>query len=160
MRIAIYPGSFDPITNGHIDILKRALKVFDKVIVLVAINPKKKPFFSTEERVEMIKQVIKDEGIKNAEVDSYLGLTVEYARTHNAPYIVRGLRAVSDYEYEFQIASANEFIDSDVESIFFMSHNDTSFISSSMILELHANKVDVSHLVPKEVMNRLNKKGN
>ena len=160
MRIAIYPGSFDPITNGHLDILKRSLKVFDKVVVLVAVNSKKKPYFSVEERVDMIRKVIEDEGIENAEVDSYSGLTVDYARAHNAPYIVRGLRAVSDYEYEFQIASANEFIDSDIESIFFMSHNSTSFISSSMILELHENKVDVSDLVPKDVMARLNKKGN
>ena len=157
MKVAIYPGSFDPITKGHLDILKRALNVFDKVIVLVAINPKKSGNFSISERVEMIKEALLEEGIENAVVDSYEGLTVDYAMEHNAPFLIRGLRAVSDFEYEFQIHSANEFANDKVDMVFFMAKNETSFISSSMIIELFNNNVDVSSLVPSSVMKRLKK---
>lgn len=152
MRVAIYPGSFDPITNGHLDILDRALKIFDKVIVLVAINPNKSSRFSVEERVAMIKEAV--EG-KNVEVDSYQGLTVEYAKAHGAKHLIRGLRAVTDFEYEFQLATANDFIDSSIDSVFLMSKNDKSFINSSMIVELHNQGQDVSSLVPLSVIKRL-----
>ena len=155
MKIAVYPGSFDPITNGHLDILKRALSVFDKVIVLVAINPDKKGTFTTEERVLMIKEAIKEMKLENVEVDSYHGLTVDYAMKHHAPYLIRGLRAVSDFEYEFQIHSANKFANDNVEMVYFMAKNETSFISSSMIMELHHNHVDVKDLVPHSVYKRL-----
>lgn len=155
MKIAIYPGSFDPITNGHIDVLKRALQVFDKVIVLVANNPEKKSRFSIKERKEMIEEALKDEHIENASVDTYDGLTVRYAKLHNATHLIRGLRAVTDFEYEFQLACANEIADKDIDMMFFMSKSDTSFISSSMILELHSNGVDVSSFVPKAVLKRL-----
>lgn len=155
MKIAIYPGSFDPITNGHIDILKRSLEVFDKVIIVVSKNPKKKGYFTVEERKEMIEEALKDEKISNATVDINEGLTVKYAKEHNAKHLIRGLRAVSDFEYEFQIASANHFADEDIDMIFFMAKNETSFISSSTILELHNNGVDVSPLVPKSVFERL-----
>ena len=152
MRTAIYPGSFDPITNGHLDILNRALEIFDKVIVLVAVNPNKKSRFSVEERIAMIKEAVDN---ANVEVDSYEGLTVEYAKAHGAKHLIRGLRAVTDFEYEFQLATANDFIDSSIDSVFLMSKNDKSFINSSMIVELYRQGQDVSSLVPPSVVKRL-----
>ena len=153
MKVAIYPGSFDPITNGHIDVLKRALQVFDKVIVLVAVNPDKHSRFSPDDRVAMIKEATQD--LDNVEVDYSTGLTVEYAKKHNVKHLIRGLRAVTDFEYEFQLAVANEFADKDIDMIFFMSHGETNFITSSMIMELNKNGVDVSTLVPNSVLKRL-----
>ena len=150
MKIAVYPGSFDPITNGHIDILDRALRVFDKVIVLVAINKEKKSRFTPSERVEMIKEALKD--YKNVEVDSTDKLTVSYAKEHGASCLIRGLRAVTDFEYEFQLATANRYIDESVDEIFFMSNHETSFISSSMIDQLYKSGVDISRLVPEAVI--------
>ena len=155
MKVAVYPGSFDPITNGHMDVLNRAVSIFDKVIVLVAINPDKKSRFSTEERVEMIKEAVAD--LPNVEVDSYSGLTVTYAREHKATHLIRGLRAVTDFEYEFQLASANDFIDSAIDSVFLMSKQEKSFINSSMIVELNSQGIDVSDLVPPSVIKRLKK---
>ena len=152
MRIAVYPGSFDPITNGHLEILDRALNIFDKVIILVAINPNKKTRFSPEERVAMIKEAIKNPRV---EVDSYHGLTVKYAKEHGASHLIRGLRAVTDFEYEFSLASANDFIDQSIDTIFLMSKAEKSFINSSMIMELFQNGVDVSSLVPPSVIKRL-----
>ena len=152
MKVAIYPGSFDPITNGHLDVLHRACKIFDKVIVLVAINPKKKSRFSPEERVEMIKEAVDN---PNVVVDAFDGLTVEYAKSHGATHLIRGLRAVTDFEYEFQLASANDFVDSNIDTVFLMSKNDKSFINSSMIMELYEAGVDVSSLVPASVVKRL-----
>ena len=155
MKVAIYPGSFDPITNGHLDILKRSLEIFDKVIVLIAVNPKKKYFFTVEERKNMILDSVEELGLKNVEVDVTDGLTVKYAKEHNAKHLIRGLRAVTDFEYEFQIASANEFADKEIDMIFFMARNETTFISSSTIMELHRNGVDVSKLVPNAVYTKL-----
>lgn len=152
MKIAIYPGSFDPITNGHLDILQRALKIFDKVIVLVAVNPDKKSRFSVQDRIEMIQEAVDN---PNVIVDSTSGLTVEYAKAHGATHLIRGLRAVTDFEYEFQLATANDFIDSSIDSVFLMSKNDKSFINSSMIVELHKQGKDVSSLVPPSVLKRL-----
>ena len=152
MKIAIYPGSFDPITNGHLEILKRALNIFDKVIILVAVNPNKKSRFSAEDRVAMIKEAIDDPRV---EVDSYSGLTVEYAKKHGASHLIRGLRAVTDFEYEFSLASANDYIDSSIDTVFLMSKAEKSFINSSMIMELHQSGVDVSSLVPPSVLKRL-----
>ena len=153
MKVAIYPGSFDPITNGHLEILKRALNIFDKVIMLVAVNDAKKSRFSVEERVAMIKEAV--EGDPRVTVDSYDGLTVEYAKSHNAQHLIRGLRAVTDFEYEFSLASANDFIDSSIDTVFLMSKAEKSFINSSMIMELHQSGVDVSSLVPASVIKRL-----
>ena len=155
MKVAIYPGSFDPITNGHLEILKRALNIFDKVIVLVAVNDAKKSRFSVEERVAMIKEAV--EGDPRVEVDSYNGLTVEYAKEHDSQHLIRGLRAVTDFEYEFSLASANDFIDSSIDTVFLMSKAEQSFINSSMIMELYQKGVDVSSLVPTSVIKRLKK---
>ena len=153
MKTAVYPGSFDPITNGHIDVLKRALDIFDKVIVLVAINPGKKSRFSVQERMDMIAEALDND--PRVEVDCYDGLTVEYAKSRGAMHLIRGLRAVTDFEYEFQLASANDFIDSSIDTVFLMSKNDKSFINSSMIMELHEKGVDVSDLVTFSVYRRL-----
>ena len=152
-KIAVYPGSFDPITNGHLDILKRALDIFDEVIVLVGVNPSKKYIFSTIERVEMIKECVNDPRVK---VDSNIGLTVKYAKDHGATHIIRGLRAVTDFEYEFQLAAANDYAaEGEIDSVFLMSKVANSFISSSSILELYRNGIDVSNLVPAPVLKRL-----
>ena len=150
MKIAIYPGSFDPITNGHLDIIKRASKLFDKVIVLLAINPDKSCRFNKEDRLNMLCEVTK--GMKNVEVDSYNGLTIEYARKHGASVLIRGLRVVSDFEYEWAYSAANEYIDKDIEMVFLMSHKELSFISSSAIDELYRSGVDISSLVPRVVL--------
>ena len=150
MTKAIYPGSFDPITNGHLDIIRRASKLFDKVIVLLAINPEKSCRFSKEDRLNMLIDVVKP--FKNVEVDSYNGLTIEYARKHGASVLIRGLRVVSDFEYEWAYSAANEYIDKDIEMVFLMSHRELSFISSSSIDELYKSGVDISSLVPKIVL--------
>ncbi len=155
MKRAIYPGSFDPITNGHLDILHRACEVFDEVIVLVAVNPNKHFNFTPKERVEMIKDAVK--GIKGVTVDYYEGLTVKYAKEHNAPHLIRGLRAVTDFEYEFQLASANEYVDESIDMVFFMARGDKTFISSSAIMELANSGVDVSKLVPDSVYQKIKK---
>lgn len=156
MKRAIYPGSFDPITNGHLDVLKRALKVFDEVIVLVAVNPEKKTKFSEQERIEMIEGATKD--LKGVKVDSTTGLSVEYAKKHGATCLIRGLRAVTDFEYEFSLSASNEFIDDSIDMVFFMSHAETSFISSSSIDELYHKGVDISKLVPQSVVKMYRKK--
>ena len=156
MKIGVYPGSFDPITNGHLDVIERASKIFDEVIVLIAINNEKKSFFSVEERIEMIKESTKH--MKNVKVDSYDGLTMRYAKKVNAIALIRGLRVVSDFEYEWKLAAANEFIDNSIEMIFFMAKKETSFISSSSIKELYQNQVDISSLVPKSVIEMLKTK--
>ena len=153
MKVAIYPGSFDPITNGHLDVLERALKIFDKVIVLVAVNPNKKSRFTAEERVAMIKEATAH--MANVEVDSSEGLTVAYAKKHGAKHLIRGLRAVTDFEYEFQLTSANEFIDHEIDTVFLMSTAEKSFINSSYIMMMHESGVDVSKLVPESVNKRL-----
>lgn len=153
MKVAIYPGSFDPITNGHLDVLNRATKIFDKVIILIAINPKKKSRFPIEERVQMIREATSDN--PQVEVDAYDGLTVEYAKNHNAKHLIRGLRAVTDFEYEFQLASANDYVDENIDTVFLMSKKEKSFINSSMIMDLHEAGVDVSNLVPPSVYKRL-----
>ena len=153
MKIGLYPGSFDPITNGHLDILKRSLSVFDKVIVLVAVNPDKQSRFSVSDRVEMIKEAVKP--FNNVIVDAYDGLTVNYAKKVGATSLIRGLRAVTDFEYEYQLASANAIADPEIDMVFFMSRGETSTLTSSMIIGLHANGVDISKLVPESVLKKL-----
>lgn len=156
MKKAIYPGSFDPITNGHLDILKRASKVFDHVTMLLAVNPNKKSEFTVEERLTMMKEATKD--IANVDVDFTSGLTVEYARKVGAGHIIRGLRAVTDFEYEFQFAAANSFVDPNIDMVFFMAGSKTSFISSSTINELKKNGADITPLVPPSVIEAYRKK--
>lgn len=149
-RIAIYPGSFDPITNGHLDILKRASKAFDEIIVLIAENNDKNSRFSIKERFEMIQGAVK--GMSNISVDSTSGLTVKYAKEHGAKFLIRGLRAVSDFEYEFSLNAANEYIDHDIDTVYFMSTIGHNFISSSYIDSLYRSGVDISSLVPESVV--------
>jgi len=150
MKLAVYPGSFDPITIGHIDIIERASRIFDKVIVLIAINQNKKYHNSTSERIMMAKEACKE--YKNVTVDSYEGLTVDYANKVHAQALIRGLRVVSDFEYEWQLFSANEYIDPNIEMVFFMARKKTSFISSSTINEMYDNGVDITELVPPIVL--------
>ncbi len=153
MNIGVYPGSFDPITNGHLDVLERSLKLFDKVIILVAQNPLKKNRFSVKDRIDMITEAVKD--FPNVAVDSTDLLTVEYAKKVGATHLIRGLRAVSDFEYEFALNSANNFIDKNIDMVFFMSSGDKSFINSSTIVDMYLSGVDVTSLVPPSVMKRL-----
>ncbi len=157
MKKAVYPGSFDPLTNGHLEILKRALKAFDEVILLLAVNPEKTSNFSVQERLEMMKE--STAGMAGVEVDYTDGLTVEYCVKHGANHIVRGLRAVTDFEYEFSLAAANEFIDPSIDMVFFMARKEESFISSSSVVSMAHSGVDVSALVPKAVLPYLKKKG-
>ena len=152
MKRAIYSGSFDPMTNGHLDIMRRASRMFDELTIGVVHNPNKTPLFSVEERVAMIKEAVNDPRV---EVDCSTGLTVEYAKKHGANHLIRGLRAVTDFEYEFSLASANDFIDSSIDTVFLMSKAEKSFINSSMIMELYQSGVDVSSLVPPSVIKRL-----
>ena len=156
MKKAIYPGSFDPITNGHLDILKRALEVFDEIVVLVADNQDKKSRFSVKERVLMIKEATKD--LKGVSVDSTHGLTVLYAKKVGAKHLIRGLRAVTDYEYEVTLAAANKYIDSSIDIVFFMAGSEYSFISSSGIDRMYKEHVDISKLVPASVVKMYEKK--
>ena len=156
MKKAVYPGSFDPITNGHLDILKRALRAFDEIVILVADNQTKKSRFTVEERVSMIKDAVKD--LKGVTVDSTHGLTVAYAKEVGASHLIRGLRAVTDFEYEFSLASANRFIDNSIDMVFFMASAEYSYISSSAIVDMHKAKVDISKLVPESVIKMYEKK--
>lgn len=144
--IAISSGSFDPITLGHLDIIKRGAKVFDEVYVVVLNNSSKKPFFSVEERLELIREATKD--IPNVKVDSHSGLLVEYAKMRNANAILRGLRAVSDFEYEMQITSMNRKLDENIETFFIMTNNQYSFLSSSIVKEVARYGGSVVDLVP------------
>ncbi len=147
--IAIYPGTFDPITNGHLDLINRGLCLFDKVIVTIAINPGKKPLFSLEERKRMILECYTDE--ERVEVDSVSGLLVEYAAQRQARAIIRGLRAVSDFDYEFQLALMNRKLERSVESVFLMPGFRWIFISSSIVKDAASHGGDVSGLVPEHV---------
>ena len=156
MRKAIYPGSFDPITNGHIDIILRASKLFDKLYVCVAKNLNKTPYFTLEERLNMVKVALKD--IPNVEVIATDKLIVSVAKELNAIAIVRGLRAVTDFEYEFQLAAGNEYIDNNIEMVFLMASLNKSFISSSSIKEFYSYNVDITKLVPPIVVEEFNKK--
>ena len=155
-KTAIYPGSFDPITYGHIEIVKRATEIFDHVIVAVATNVHKKPLFSTEERVEMLNEAFADSPY--VEVDSFGGLSVEYARSKGANVLLRGLRMVSDFEYEFQMALTNRRLASDVETVYLMPSEGYSFLSSKLIKEGVLLGADTKDFVPDFVAKRLKEK--
>lgn len=149
MKIAICPGSFDPITVGHLDIIKRATTLFDKVIVVVVINPDKKPSFSTEERVEMIKLATKH--FPNIEVDSYMGLLIDFVRDKQAVAIVKGLRAMSDFEYEFQMALTNKKLLPYAETVFLTTSAQNMYLSSSLVKQVARFNGDISDFVPREL---------
>ena len=149
MTIAIYPGSFDPITNGHIDILKSGSEIFDKVIIAVSYNINKHGFLSVEERVDLIKKSVAH--LKNVEVDAFEGLTVEYAKKKNADVLLRGLRTSFDFEYELQLSQTNNALNKDLKTVFLITKPEYNFISSSMVREILANNGDISKFVPEEV---------
>ena len=155
-KIAIVPGSFDPITYGHIDIIKRSAQLFDEVIVAILVNPDKKYLFTLEEREEMINESIKD--FKNVKVDSFSGLLVNYAKKVDSTVIVRGLRAVSDFEYEMQLTFMNKALDDNTETFYMMANKQYSFISSSIVKGVSGFGADLSKFVPKHVEERLEKK--
>lgn len=156
MVIAVCSGSFDPVTYGHLDIIARSARIFDKVIVAVLINSKKKSLFSVEERVELLRQATA--GMENVEIDSFEGLLIEYMQKRGARVIVRGLRAVSDFEYEMQVASINKKLDEEVETFFMMTNNKYSYLSSSIVKEVASYKASVSDLVPPVVEKALKEK--
>ena len=156
MRIAIYPGTFDPITYGHIEVIERAAIIFDKVIVTVASNTIKQPLFSVEERVKMISNVTRRQ--KRVEVESFEGLLVDYAKKRNAIALVRGLRAVSDFEYEFQMALTNRKLDDEITTVFLMPHEKYVYLNSSIVREVALLGGDVSEFVPPIVRKKLLKK--
>jgi len=153
LKIAIYPGSFDPITKGHLDILNTASEMFDKVIIAVANNSEKQGFLPVNTRVQLIKESVKD--ISNVEVDSFEGLTINYAHKKGATVLIRGLRAVSDFEYEMQLSQANSALAPDVKTVFLTTKPKYNFISSSTIKEIFLNGGDVSKFVPEPVAKTL-----
>jgi len=150
---AIYPGTFDPVTNGHIDIINRACKIFDKIIVAVADNKDKNTMFDLKTRVEFMKKATKN--FKKVEVKSFSSLLVDFAKKENAKIIIRGLRAVSDFEYELQMGYANKSLDKEIDTIYLMPNLKNAFISSSVVRSILKYNGDVSHLVPKEIVKDL-----
>lgn len=156
MTKAIIPGSFDPVTNGHKDIIARASLIFDSVTVAVLENPRKIPMFSLEERVEMIKDIVSQ--YDNVEVDSFQGLLIDYARQKDIKIVVKGLRALSDFEFEFQMALVNRKLDSQLETMFMMTNSRYSYLSSSIVKEVGQYGGDISALVPPEIYENIMKR--
>ena len=154
--IAIYPGTFDPVTLGHIDIIRRALKIFDQVIIAVALNPKKDPLFSLEKRVNFIKEATKN--LKNLEVLPFDNLLISLAHSKNASVVITGLRAISDFEFELQMGLMNRTLDEKIETLFMIPSQEFSFLSSNLVKETARHDGDVSKLVPKIVFEELKKK--
>jgi pantetheine-phosphate adenylyltransferase len=155
-KIAVYPGSFDPITYGHIDIIKRGLTIFDEIIVAVANNSQKNSLFTTDERVELIQDVVKGEG--RVTVDTFGGLLIDYASSRGAHVIIRGLRAISDFEYEFQIAQMNSSIGREIETLFMMTSLQYGYLSSSIVKEVCSLNGNIDKFVPSEVKAALRQK--
>ena len=156
MSIAVYPGSFDPVTYGHLDIIKRSIRVFDKLVIGILLNSEKNPLFSMEERVEFLTEATKD--MENVEVKSFSGLLVDFARENNADITVRGLRAVTDFEYELQIAQINNKLDSNLDTMFFTTSTEYAYLSSTIVREIASYHGDVSELVPSYVEQKLKQK--
>ncbi len=155
-NVAIYPGSFDPITNGHVDIIERGLKVFDKIVIAVLENPKKEPLFTTKDRVAMIEEIFAD--VPRIEVKAFHGLLVDFARKHRTTIVIRGLRAISDFEYEFQMALMNRKLNPEIETFFMMPSLSFSFLSSQMVKEVFLLGGCVRNLVPESIEKRLRAK--
>ena len=159
IKIAVYPGSFDPVTKGHLDILERASSMFDKVIIAVLKNNSKKSYMPTADRVELIRESVSGiKGLNNVEVDSFDGLTIDYARKVGAKFLIRGLRAVSDFEYEMQLSQTNQAIAPEIGTVFLITKPKYNFISSGIVKELSFLLQDVSKFVPKSVVEYLEKK--
>lgn len=156
MRIAVCPGSFDPATLGHIDIIKRAARMFDKVVVAVMVNINKDPAFTIEERVDILKKSLVS--VDNVVVDSFDGLLIDYAKKIGATTIVKGLRAVSDFEYEFQMALANKKLNNDIETVFLTTSAQNMYLSSSVVKNIARFNGDISSFVPKEVHEKIKQK--
>jgi pantetheine-phosphate adenylyltransferase len=156
MQAAIYPGSFDPITNGHLDVVRRALSLVNRVVVGVIYNPEKNPLFSLEERMDLIRTLFKDE--PRVEVASFSGLLIDFARLQNVYTIIRGLRAVSDFDYEFQMAITNRHLCPKLDTVFLMTDVDYSYLSSSLVKQVARFGGDVSSFVPMEIELKLKEK--
>lgn len=156
MKIAVYPGSFDPMTNGHLDLIRRGTALFDRIIVGVLQNEEKKPLFRTEERVEMVREALRD--LPSVEVQAFSGLLVNFMKTTGANVVVRGLRAVSDFEYEFQMALMNRELSPVVETIFMMPAVEYTYVSSRLVKEVCRLGGDVTRLVPHNVLLKLHER--
>jgi len=156
LRILVYPGSFDPVTNGHLDIIERAAKICDKLIVAVLVNRNKAPVFSIEERVALLKEVL--DGKPNIEIAAFSGLLVDFMKKKGANTIIKGLRAVSDFEYEFQMALLNKHLDNNIETLFMMTGINYSYLSSSAVRELASHGGNIKGLVPDIIIDRIYKK--
>ncbi len=152
-RVAVYPGTFDPVTNGHIDIIQRAVKLFDKIIVAVALNPRKNPMFPIDQRVDFIQQGLK--GLKNVDVIPFSNLLIKFAQSKKAVVIIKGLRAVSDFEYELQMGLMNRNLDEKMETLFMIPSQEFSFLSSNFVKEIARHGGDVHKLVPRSVAKNL-----
>jgi pantetheine-phosphate adenylyltransferase len=155
-RIAVYPGTFDPVTNGHVDLVERSLRLFDKVIVAIATNPKKAPLFSLPERIDMFRKALGRRS--NVAIEGFDCLLVDYMKEKKAVGLIRGLRAVSDFEYEMQMALMNRRLDEDIETVFLMPSEEYSFITSTIVKEAASYGGDVSSLVPRIVVQKLRQK--
>jgi pantetheine-phosphate adenylyltransferase len=161
MSVAVYPGSFDPITNGHLDVIRRASGVFERIIVGVLANPRKQPLLAVEERIDIIRQALGEDGVgaggDRIEVDSFDGLTVDFCRARGAQFIVRGLRAISDFETEMQLAHNNRKLAPEVDTVFFMTAVEHGYVSSSLVKEIASFGGDVSEMIPAAAADRLNR---
>lgn len=149
MKTAVYPGSFDPVTHGHLDIIERAANIFDKVVVAVLQNNSKTPLFSVDERIDMLKKTTSS--FKNVEIDYFSGLLVDYMKQNNYHVIIKGLRMLSDFEYEFQMALMNKKLNNDIETLFMMTNSKYAYLSSSIVKEIAKFNGDISELVPEYV---------
>jgi len=156
VRIAVYPGSFDPVTKGHLDIIERASKLFDQVIVTVMFNQSKSPMFSPEERVELLQKTTAH--LENVSVDKHMGLLIDYLKSKDARILVKGLRAISDFEAEFQMASVNQKLCRDIETVFIMTRTEYMYLSSSIVKEVASFKGDIRAFVSEEVRDAIFKK--
>ncbi|HTX17679.1 MAG TPA: pantetheine-phosphate adenylyltransferase [Bacteroidota bacterium] len=158
MKVALYPGTFDPITNGHIDILERGMELFDRVIVTVAKNSTKSPIFDEEERVAMIREIVKEKKYRKVTVESFDGLLIDFARAKHAVALIRGLRAISDFEYEFQMALINRKQEERIHTVFLMPHEKYTYLNSSIVRELARLHGEFRAFVPPNVYRRLKEK--